>query len=55
MLSELTVSPRTGTTYPLDIGGFGSGAGGRQESGGYDVNPYSGAPMANVSGFHYTF
>lgn len=41
--------PRTGATYPLDMGGFGgpsSGGGGYGGgSGGYDVNPYGGGAM----------
>ncbi|WVR08642.1 transcription elongation factor SPT5 [Kwoniella sp. DSM 27419] len=37
--------PKTGTTYPLEAGPTG-GFGGRPGAGGYDVNPYSGAPMA---------
>lgn len=40
--------PKTGQTYALDTAGFGSyngGAGGRPAAGGYDVNPYTGAPM----------
>ena len=44
----ILLSPKTGNTYPLDTGLYGgnTGYGARgPAAGGYDVNPYNGAPM----------